>query len=73
LYGVRWYWIINTLGDEPVLEENQLVDGAYVVRSEVVGVAWFQPALFSGLELRLPALITGDLKAAVKGKAKRLM
>lgn len=72
-YGVPWYWIVNPGEGEPVLEENQLVEQTYTVRSETVGDAWFSPALFPGLQIRLPALIQGNLKAAVKGKAKKLV
>ena len=70
-YGVGWYWIIDT--EEPRLEEYQLRGDSYVPRSEVFGADWFSPGLFAGLHLRLPPLLLGDLKAAVKGKAKRLM
>lgn len=72
-YGVPWYWTVHPDSDEPVLEENELVKGAYVCRTEVRGDAWFAPALFPGLIFRLPPLPTGDLKKAVKGKAKKLM
>jgi Uma2 family endonuclease len=70
-YGVTWYWIIDP--GEQTLEENQLVEDVYVCRSEVEGNDWFQPGLFPGLQFRLAPLIAGDLKAAVKGKAKRLV
>jgi Uma2 family endonuclease len=72
-YGIPWYWTIQPEADQPILEENQLVDGKYVCRAEVVGNAWFTPAIFPGLFLRLPPILEGDLKAAVKGKAKPLM
>jgi Uma2 family endonuclease len=72
-YGVSWFWIIDPDPAEPVLEEHQLVEGRYVRRAEIVGNAWFEPGLFPGLHLRLPPLLTGDLKAAVKGKAKKLV
>jgi hypothetical protein len=57
----------------PILEECQLVNGRYGCRSEIVGAQWFEPGLFPGLVFRLPQLLAGDLKAAVKGKAKKLM
>jgi Uma2 family endonuclease len=72
-YGIPWYWVIDPSADEPTLRENQLVDGIYECRSEVVGDQWFEPGLFPGLTFRLPPLLEGDLKAAVKGKAKKLM
>ncbi len=72
-YGIPWYWVIDPNAEEPTLRENQLVDGIYVCRSEIVGAQWFEPGLFPGLVFRLPPLLEGDLKAAVKGKAKRLM
>jgi hypothetical protein len=49
------------------------VNGRYECRSEIVGDQWFEPGLFPGLVFRLPQLLEGDLKAAVKGKAKKLM
>ncbi len=72
-YGVPWYWIINPLGELPVIEELELVAGDYAVRAEVTGAAWFAPAVFPGLHLRLPPLMAGDLKAAVKGRARKLV
>lgn len=72
-YGVRWYWTITPDPHEPQLEENELVDGVYVCRSEITGDAWFEPGLFPGLQIRLSALLAGDLKAAVKGKVKKLL
>lgn len=72
-YGVTWYWIINALGAKPLLEENELVEGQYRVRAEVVGAAWFEPVMFPGLQFCLPPLLAGDLKKAVKGKAKKLV
>jgi Uma2 family endonuclease len=72
-YGVTWYWIIDPDPQEPTLEENQLVEGDYVYRSEITGNAWFEPGLFPGLQFRLPPLLAGDLKGAVKGKAKKLV
>ncbi len=72
-YGVSWYWAITSDPNEPVLEENQLVNGVYVCRAEISGSAWFEPGLFPGLMIRLPPLLQGDVKAAVKGKAKRLL
>jgi Uma2 family endonuclease len=72
-YGVAWYWVIDPLGDEPTLREHQLVDGKFECRREIVGDEWFEPGLFPGLAFRLPPLLKGDLKAAVKGKAKKLM
>lgn len=72
-YGVCWYWIITAGDEEPTLEENELVRGEYVVRNEIAGNAWFEPSIFPGLHFRLPPLLEGDLKAAVKGKAKKLI
>lgn len=72
-YGIPWYWILDPLGAEPTLREHQLVNGKYECRSEVAGAEWFEPGLFPGLVFRLPPLLDGDLKAAVKGKAKKLM
>jgi len=72
-YGIPWYWIINPLAESPTLEEHQLIDGRYECRSEIAGEQWFEPGLFPGLAFRLPQLLKGDLKAAVKGKAKKLM
>ncbi len=70
-YEVAWYWILDP--QARTLEENQLVKGVYVCRSEIEGDGWFQPGLFPELQLRLPPLLEGDLKAAVKGKAKKLL
>jgi Uma2 family endonuclease len=70
-YGVTWYWLVNP--NAPSLEENELVNGAYLCRSEIHDDQWFEPRLFPGLQLRLPPLLTGDLKAAVKGKDKKLV
>jgi Uma2 family endonuclease len=72
-YGIPWYWVIDPLGETPTLEEHQLVDGRYECLSEIAGDDWFEPGLFPGLVFRLPPLLEGDLKGAVKGKAKRLM
>ena len=72
-YGIPWYWIIDPNAEQPVLEEHELVNGHYQCRSEITGDEWFEPGLFPGLVFRLPPLLEGDLKAAVKGKAKRLM
>jgi len=72
-YGIPWYWIIDPNAEQPALEEHQLVEGRYEIRSDIVGAQWFAPGLFPGLTFRLPPLLEGDLKAAVKGKAKRLM
>ncbi len=72
-YGVTWYWTINPHPDEPVIEEHELVKGAYVLRQEILGNKWFKPTLFPGLEFSLPLLMAGNLKAAVRGKAKRLV
>lgn len=72
-YGIRWFWVIDPNGDEPTLREYELIDGIYECRSEIAGDKWFSPGLLPGLTFRLPPLLTGDIKAAVKGKAKRLM
>jgi Uma2 family endonuclease len=71
-YGVRWYWTI-ALAEEPRIEEYELVDGSYICRQETGGMDWFSPGAFPNLHVRLSTLLTGDLKNAVKGKAKRLM
>ncbi len=70
-YGVAWYWIIDV--NRKRIEENQLVNGVYVCRQEIEGDEWFEPGVFPGLEFRLAGLIEGDLKSAVKGKAKKLV
>lgn len=72
-YGIPWYWVIDPMGEKITLKENQLIKGKYACRSFVVGDQWFEPGLFPGLVFRLPQLLDGDLKAAVKGKAKKLM
>jgi Uma2 family endonuclease len=72
-HGIRWFWVIDPSAEEPTLTEYELVDGLYECRAEVAGDQWFEPGLFPGLTFRLPQLLAGDLKAAVKGKAKRLM
>jgi Uma2 family endonuclease len=72
-FGIPWYWMIDPLADIPTLAEHQLVDGRYECRSEIAGEEWFEPGLFPGLVFRLPQLLAGNLKAAVKGKAKKLM
>jgi Uma2 family endonuclease len=72
-YGIPWYWIIEANDEKPTLEEHQLLKGRCQCRTEVVGAQWFAPGVFPGLVFRLPPLLDGDLKAAVKGKAKRFM
>jgi Uma2 family endonuclease len=72
-YRIPWYWIIDPNGEQPTLEEHQLIQGRYQYRTEIVGAQWFEPGVFPGLVFRLPPLLEGDLKAAVKGKGKRLM
>jgi Uma2 family endonuclease len=72
-YGIPWYWVLDPLQEEPTLREHQLVKGKYICRTEIVGAEWFEPGLFPGLVFRLPQLLDGDLKGAVKGKAKKLM
>lgn len=72
-YGIPWYWIIDPLGDVPTMTEHQLVGGRYEIRAEIAGDEWFEPGAFPGLIFRLPQVLAGDLKAAVKGKAKKLM
>jgi Uma2 family endonuclease len=72
-YGISWYWVVDPTGNEPTLREHQLVNGKYVCRTEITGAEWFEPGLFPGLVFRLAQLLEGDLKAAVKGKAKKLM
>ena len=73
VYGIPWYWILDPDPAQPVIREHQLVDGKYICNAEVSGDEWFSPGLFPGLVFSLPSLLKGDLKAAVKGKAKRLM
>ena len=70
-YGITWYWMLDPRQQR--LDEYELMNGKYECRSEIVGDEWFEPGLFPGLVFRLPPLLEGDLKAAVKGKAKRLM
>jgi Uma2 family endonuclease len=72
-YGIPWYWVVDPDAKNPSLTEHQLVNGRYDCRSEIVGDEWFEPGLFPGLVFRLPQVLKGDLKAAVKGKAKKLM
>ncbi|MBI1831885.1 MAG: Uma2 family endonuclease [Planctomycetes bacterium] len=72
-YGIPWYWVVDPNTEAPTLREHQLVDAKYVCRNEITGDQWFEPGLFPGLVFRLPQLLKGDLKAAVKGKAKKLM
>lgn len=72
-YGVSWYWVIWQNADPPFIEEYELRSGVYVLRSEVTGDVWFEPGLFPGLVFSLPRLMEGDLKKAVKGKAKKLV
>lgn len=72
-YGIPWYWVLDPNPDNPTLRENELVEGKYHCRSEMSGDEYFEPGLFPGLAFRLPPLLEGDLRAAVKGKAKRLM
>jgi hypothetical protein len=49
------------------------VQGIYVARTEVNNDEWVAPSIFPGLQFRWDGLLRGDWKAAVKGKAKRLM
>jgi Uma2 family endonuclease len=72
-HGIRWFWVIDQNSEQPTLTEYELVDGFYECRTEIVGDEWFEPGQFRGLAFRLPQLLAGDLKAAVKGNAKRLM
>jgi Uma2 family endonuclease len=72
-YEIPWYWVIDPGAKNPSLTEHQLVTGRYECRSEIRGEEWFEPGLFPGLVFRLPQMLEGDLKAAVKGKAKKLM
>jgi hypothetical protein len=72
-YGVRWYWRWHLDRNPSLFEECHLVNGRFECRSEIVDDQWFEPGLIPGLVFRLPPLLDGDLKAAVKGKAKRLM
>ncbi len=69
-YGIPWYWIIDPNSDRPTLAEHQLLNGRYECRSEMAGEQWFEPGLFPGLVFRLPQLLKGDLKAAVREKQK---
>ncbi len=73
-YGVAWFWIVNPDAPEPAIEEYENVDGKFVCRAEVAADQWFSPGLFPGLSLRLAPLLAGEgVKAAVKGRAKKLM
>lgn len=72
-YGVRWYWTVAPDGGQSRVAEYELVDGYYECRQEIIGNAWFSPAAFPGLHLRIPPLLADDGAGAVKGKAKRLM
>jgi hypothetical protein len=72
-YGVPWFWSWYIDRSPTLLEECQLVNGRYQCRTEIVGAEWFEPGLFPGLVFRLPQLLEGDLKGAVKGKAKKLI
>lgn len=72
-YGVAWHWSVRPDRDQVLLEECQLVRGRYECRSEIARDQWFEPGVFPGLVFRLPPLLKGDLKAAVRGKAKKLM
>ncbi len=70
-YAVAWYWIIDP--SERTLEENELVDGVFVQRVTADAMSWFEPGLFPGLQFRLGPLLDGNLKAAIRGKAKKLL
>jgi len=70
-YGVNWYWIIDPVAG--TLEENQLVEDSFVCRTEVRAEDWFQPGIFPELEWSLGPLLTGDLKAAVRGATATIM
>jgi Uma2 family endonuclease len=72
-YAIPWYWVIDPTRAAPTLREHHLVKGKYICRTEIVGAEWFEPGVFAGLVFRLPQLLEGDLKAAVKGKAKKLI
>jgi Uma2 family endonuclease len=72
-FGVNWYWILNPDEKEPVIEENERVGEEYQVHLEIVGEGWFEPALFPGLQISMAKLISGDWKAAVRGKGKRFL
>lgn len=72
-YGVHWYWTVLPAEADSRIEEYELVAGSYVCRQEIDGDAWFSPAAFPNLHFRLLPLLSGNLKGAVKGKAKRLM
>jgi hypothetical protein len=72
-YGVHWYWRWHLDRNPSFFEECHLVNGRFECRSEIVDDQWFEPGLFPGLVFRLPPLLEGDLKTAVKGKAKKLM
>ena len=74
-FGVPWYWEISggPSGDWRIVEYKLEASKLYEVVQERAGDAWFEPGVFPGLIFRLDKLAAGQFKAAVKGKAKRLV
>lgn len=70
-YAVAWYWIVDP--EAGTIEENQLVEGAYQLRTEITTNLAFEPGLFPGLRFRLAPLLRGDTQSAVEGPAKGIL
>ncbi|MDW8224340.1 MAG: Uma2 family endonuclease, partial [Gemmatales bacterium] len=74
-FGVPWYWEITGGPSGPwrIVEYQLSARKQYQVKQEKTGQEWFEPGIFPGLVFRLDKLAAGEFKAAVKGKAKRLV
>ncbi|MCS7166636.1 MAG: Uma2 family endonuclease [Gemmatales bacterium] len=74
-FGVPWYWEITGGPSGPwrIVEYQLSARRQYRVQQEKTGQEWFEPGIFPGLVFRLDKLAAGEFKAAVKGKAKRLV
>jgi len=74
-FGVPWYWEISGGPSGPWrIVEYKLASGQrYEVVQERSEEEWFAPGVFAGLEFRMDRIAAGQLKAGVKGKAKRLV
>ncbi|MCS7166635.1 MAG: Uma2 family endonuclease [Gemmatales bacterium] len=74
-FGVPWYWEITGGPSSPwrIVEYQLSAQRQYQVQQEKTGQEWFEPGVFPGLVFRLDKLAAGEFKAAVKGKAKRLV